>query len=67
MNDDSPGADGRGELEIATENTARQQVRPVLLRWTGTSGDRQALIREITLRPAFELAHGQDDTGQATS
>lgn len=27
----------------------------------------QALIREITIRLAFELAHGQDDAGPATS
>jgi hypothetical protein len=54
----------RGELEIAAENTASHQVTTGSVPLDRDIRDWPALIREITIRLAFEIAHGQDDAGQ---
>jgi hypothetical protein len=53
----------RGELEIATEDTASHQVTNGAVPLDRGVRDQQALIREITIRLAFELAHRPDDAG----
>ena len=53
----------RGELEIAVEDTASHQVVNSSAPLNRDIRDQPALIREITIRLAFELAHRQDDAG----
>lgn len=53
----------RGELEIATEDTTSHQVTSGAVPLDRGGRDQQALIREITIRLAFELAHRPDDAG----